>query len=142
MPAHLQKPADPCPKITVEVSSGPIRWFEINKPYFSIGRSTKCEVCLDETNSDISRVHCKVEWSNSAFWLIDNGSLNGACYHFAVAWESPASIYFLSSVGTFVRQRRISEPNVPSRPYKLVPPHAFEVRAAKQSREDRSLPIC
>jgi len=40
-----------------------------------VGRETDCEVILSDTG--LSRKHCRVEWTGTAFTLVDNESTNG-----------------------------------------------------------------
>jgi len=48
---------------------------EIESDVFTIGRSTDCQVCLDD--EDVSRHHARIERSGNRWTITDLGSTNG-----------------------------------------------------------------
>ena len=81
--------------------------FEVTAEGLDIGRDSTCEVCLPDPG--VSRSHARVFLHNSAVWVRDNGSRNGA----------------------FVNGKRLQRAKTLSPGAKLkVGEHLFEVRLA------------
>jgi len=81
--------------------------FEVTPEGLDIGRDATCDVCLPDPG--VSRSHARVFLHNSAVWVQDNGSRNGA----------------------FVNGKRLQRPKTLSPGAQLkVGDHIFEVRLA------------
>jgi len=66
----------PAPCLRVSFSSEPCgRWQSTFSSTFRIGRSTDCEVCVD--NEYVSRVHAEGFFENGCWWIRDLNSSNG-----------------------------------------------------------------
>jgi ABC transport system ATP-binding/permease protein len=62
-------------KLTIEDDEGQQTSLELARTEYTIGRAEGCSICLTERN--VSRSHCIVRWSGSAWSLADTNSYNG-----------------------------------------------------------------
>ncbi len=66
------------PEMTMSVQNVPIRlMFHIDKPEFIIGKNTMAVDGAITFNTAVSRVHCKIVYSNGQYFVVDLGSANG-----------------------------------------------------------------
>jgi pSer/pThr/pTyr-binding forkhead associated (FHA) protein len=62
-------------KLTIEDDEGQQTSLELARAEYTIGRADGCSICLTERN--VSRAHCVVRWTGSAWTLGDTNSYNG-----------------------------------------------------------------
>ena len=62
---------------TIKIVSGSMRGTElpIKKEVLTLGRSSEADIQIHDTL--ISRIHCRLEWENGQWYLLDLGSTNG-----------------------------------------------------------------
>lgn len=74
----MDRPKIGQPEMVLKAQNAPIRLlFHINKPEFVIGKNTTTVDGAITFNKAVSRVHCKIIYSNCQYSIVDLGSANG-----------------------------------------------------------------
>lgn len=109
MDAEHDRPLPPGVQASVEIAgSNPPRAYRLVKVPTIFGRANGCEVRISDT--EVSRQHARIEYSNGRFHIADMGSTNGTFLNEARVVRSPLKNGDLIGVGKHRFVFRTAEP--------------------------------